>query len=73
MEVKAVKAVTEVTLALTGDEASVLMSMAVNAFAWDGTRTGQLANSIYHGLENAGVDTAGIAYVEENGEMVEAE
>lgn len=63
MEIKAVKAVTEVTISLTGDEASVLNSMMIMGFSWgDGTRTALLSESLSDSLAATGVGVAAIDY-----------
>lgn len=53
-KVKAVKAVTEVTLALTGDEAEALKGILLDR-PWDGTEQGNLAEQLHDALDDAGI------------------
>ncbi len=64
MQVKATKAVTEVTLALTGEEAAVLMGIlfAVN---WDNSLHGTLAADLYDSLENVDIESAPLVVEED--------
>lgn len=56
MEVKAVKAITEVTLALTGEDAEIVANILISTCSWDGSRTGRLAETLYQSLLDAGVE-----------------